>query len=163
MMTRNGAAAARALIVDDERPARERLRRLLTRDGRVEIAGCCAGLLRLLEVPPLRSAGMRSCSITCSSFEMHSLFMLVRRSWASVRKYSCMLLGSRTVITRVGSLSVSVAFFCSRSFVTHFWICSYSGLFSNAVRSSSRVNCRRTMPSTPRTSRKKVTQSGSDS
>ena len=42
-MTRSGAATARALIVDDERPARERLRRLLTRDGRVEIAGCCAG------------------------------------------------------------------------------------------------------------------------
>ena len=42
-MTRSAAAAARALIVDDERPARERLRRLLTRDGRVEIAGCCAG------------------------------------------------------------------------------------------------------------------------
>ena len=42
-MTRSGAAMARALIVDDERPARERVRRLLTRDGRVEIAGCCAG------------------------------------------------------------------------------------------------------------------------
>jgi len=42
-MTRSGPPAARALIVDDERPARERLRRLLTRDGRVEIAGCCAG------------------------------------------------------------------------------------------------------------------------
>ena len=42
-MTRSSAPTARALIVDDERPARERLRRLLTRDGRVEIAGCCAG------------------------------------------------------------------------------------------------------------------------
>ena len=42
-MTRSAAPPARALIVDDERPARERLRRLLTRDGRVEIAGCCAG------------------------------------------------------------------------------------------------------------------------
>ena len=42
-MTGSGAAMARALIVDDERPARERVRRLLTRDGRVEIAGCCAG------------------------------------------------------------------------------------------------------------------------
>ena len=42
-MIRSGAPTARALIVDDERPARERLRRLLTRDGRVEIAGCCAG------------------------------------------------------------------------------------------------------------------------
>jgi len=33
----------RTLIVDDEKPARERLRRLLARDSRVEIAGCCAG------------------------------------------------------------------------------------------------------------------------
>jgi two-component system, LytTR family, response regulator len=31
------------LIVDDEKPARERVRRLLVRDPRVEIAGCCAG------------------------------------------------------------------------------------------------------------------------
>lgn len=35
--------AIRALIVDDEKPARERLRRLLTRDGRTELAGSCAG------------------------------------------------------------------------------------------------------------------------
>ena len=33
-MTRAGSATARALIVDDERPARERLRKLLTRDSR---------------------------------------------------------------------------------------------------------------------------------
>ena len=33
----------RALIVDDEKPGRERLRRLLTRDNRVELSGCCAG------------------------------------------------------------------------------------------------------------------------
>jgi len=32
----------RVLIVDDEKPARERVRRLLSRDPRVEIAGCCA-------------------------------------------------------------------------------------------------------------------------
>ena len=31
------------LIVDDEKPARERVRRLLSRDPRVEIAGCPAG------------------------------------------------------------------------------------------------------------------------
>jgi two-component system, LytTR family, response regulator len=49
-MTRSGASAARALIVDDERPARERLRRLLTRDGRVEIAGCCAGGTEAVDV-----------------------------------------------------------------------------------------------------------------
>ena len=32
----------RTLIVDDEKPARERLRRLLARDNRVELAACCA-------------------------------------------------------------------------------------------------------------------------
>ena len=53
-MIRAGSATARALIVDDERPARERLRKLLTRDGRVEIAGCCAGGDEALDV--LRAA-----------------------------------------------------------------------------------------------------------
>ena len=65
-------------------------------------------LALLVLLPPLaRSFGIISSSMTCSSFEMHSLFMLVRRSWASVRRDSCMLLGSRTVMTRVGSLSAS--------------------------------------------------------
>ena len=41
--------------------------------------------------------------MNCSSFEMQSLFMLVRCSWASTRSASCRLLGSRTVMTRVGS------------------------------------------------------------
>ena len=31
----------RALVVDDEKPGRERVRRLLGRDARVELAGCC--------------------------------------------------------------------------------------------------------------------------
>ena len=53
-MTRAGSTTARALIVDDERPARERLRKLLTRDSRVEIAGCCAGGDEALDV--LRAA-----------------------------------------------------------------------------------------------------------
>ena len=35
--------AARTLIVDDEKPARERLRRLLARDNRVELFASCAG------------------------------------------------------------------------------------------------------------------------
>jgi two-component system LytT family response regulator len=33
----------RALIVDDEKPARERLRNLLKRDARIELVRCCAG------------------------------------------------------------------------------------------------------------------------
>ena len=40
----------RALIVDDEKPGRERLRRLLARDNRVELAGCCAGGAEALEI-----------------------------------------------------------------------------------------------------------------
>jgi two-component system, LytTR family, response regulator len=33
----------RVLVVDDEKPARDRLRHLLDRDSRVEVAGCCVG------------------------------------------------------------------------------------------------------------------------
>jgi two-component system LytT family response regulator len=33
----------RVVVVDDEKPGRERLRHLLSRDGRVELAACCAG------------------------------------------------------------------------------------------------------------------------
>ena len=33
----------RALVVDDEKPARERLRNLLKRDSRIELVRCCAG------------------------------------------------------------------------------------------------------------------------
>ena len=39
----------RALIVDDEKPGRERLRRLLARDNRVQLVGCCAGGAEALE------------------------------------------------------------------------------------------------------------------
>jgi two-component system, LytTR family, response regulator len=35
--------ALRVLVVDDEKPARERLRRLLGRDTRVTLIGCCSG------------------------------------------------------------------------------------------------------------------------
>jgi len=40
----------RAVIVDDEKPGRERLRRLLARDNRVELVGCCAGGAEALEI-----------------------------------------------------------------------------------------------------------------
>jgi len=39
----------RAVIVDDEKPGRERLRRLLARDNRVQLVGCCAGGAEALE------------------------------------------------------------------------------------------------------------------
>ena len=39
----------RALVVDDEKPARDRLRRLLNRDGRVELAGACTGGAEAIE------------------------------------------------------------------------------------------------------------------
>ena len=53
-MNAAGMRPARALIVDDEKPARERLRRLLSRDNRVELAGSCAGGPEALDV--LRAA-----------------------------------------------------------------------------------------------------------
>jgi two-component system LytT family response regulator len=40
----------RAVAVDDEKPGRERLRRLLTRDSRIELAGCCASGAEVLEL-----------------------------------------------------------------------------------------------------------------
>ena len=46
--------AARTLIVDDEKPARERLRRLLTRDNRVDVTASCSGGAEALDA--LRSA-----------------------------------------------------------------------------------------------------------
>ena len=49
--------ALRVLIVDDEKPARERVRRLLGRDVRVTVAGCCAGGAEALSF--LRSAAVR--------------------------------------------------------------------------------------------------------
>jgi two-component system LytT family response regulator len=36
-------SAVRVLVVDDEKPARERLRRLLERDNRVQVIDCCVG------------------------------------------------------------------------------------------------------------------------
>ena len=50
--------ASRTLIVDDEKPARERLRRLLMRDNRVVLAACCAGGAEALEA--LRQAARAS-------------------------------------------------------------------------------------------------------
>src|SRR4029453_19169207 len=46
----------RALIVDDEKPGRERVRRLLARDDRVELAGCCAAGAQALALIGERAA-----------------------------------------------------------------------------------------------------------
>jgi two-component system LytT family response regulator len=40
----------RVLVVDDEKPARERLRRLLERDPRVEVVGCCVAGAEALRI-----------------------------------------------------------------------------------------------------------------
>jgi two-component system LytT family response regulator len=47
----------RVVIVDDEKPARERLRRLLARDDRVVVTGCCASGAEALAV--IREASAR--------------------------------------------------------------------------------------------------------
>ena len=49
----------RALIVDDEKPGRERLRRLLTRDNRVELAGLLRRRRRGARCHPRRRSGRR--------------------------------------------------------------------------------------------------------
>jgi two-component system LytT family response regulator len=40
----------RTLVVDDEKPARERVRHLLRRDARIDLVGCCAGGAEALAV-----------------------------------------------------------------------------------------------------------------
>ena len=42
--------AIRVVAADDEKPARERLRRMLERDSRVEIVACCASGAETLRV-----------------------------------------------------------------------------------------------------------------
>lgn len=63
----------RVLVVDDERPARERVRRLLARDERVTIAGCCAGGAEALDA--LRAAAGRAepVHVLCLDVQMPEL------------------------------------------------------------------------------------------
>jgi two-component system LytT family response regulator len=53
----NAVPRIQALIVDDEKPARERVRRILSRDPRVDIAGCCSGGEEALAQIEAASAG----------------------------------------------------------------------------------------------------------
>ena len=51
----------RALIVDDEKPGRERLRELLARDSRFELVACCTSGYEALEI--VRTAARRDSSV----------------------------------------------------------------------------------------------------
>lgn len=59
----------RAVIVDDEKPGRERLRRLLAKDGRVQLAGSCAGGKEVLELV---------CSAAADKREVQLIFLDVQ-------------------------------------------------------------------------------------
>jgi two-component system LytT family response regulator len=63
----------RVLVVDDEKPARERLRRLLVRDDRVEVAGCAASGAEALDL--LRAAARQAAPIQvlCLDVQMPEL------------------------------------------------------------------------------------------
>ena len=91
-----------------------------------------AGVRRLRWLPPLAAdfEAARSLSSHWTNFEMHSWFMLVHFSWASTCRNSCKLFGSRTVMTRVGSLSSGTGGPSTRSLASICWISPYSvGLF----------------------------------
>lgn len=63
----------RALIVDDEKPARERLRRLVARDGRVELAACCASGSEALEVLRTATRDGTPVQLMCLDIQMPEL------------------------------------------------------------------------------------------
>lgn len=63
----------RVLVVDDEKPARERLRRLLLRDDRVVLAGCASSGVEALEM--LRGAARQAepVQVVCLDVQMPEL------------------------------------------------------------------------------------------
>jgi two-component system, LytTR family, response regulator len=63
----------RALIVDDEKPARERLRRLVARDSRVELAACCTSGSEALEVLGMAARGGRPVQLMFLDIQMPEL------------------------------------------------------------------------------------------
>jgi two-component system LytT family response regulator len=63
----------RVLVVDDEKPARERLRHLLTRDARVDLVGCCAGGAEALTVVQDAARAGRPVHVLCLDVQMPEL------------------------------------------------------------------------------------------
>jgi len=60
----------RTLIVDDEKPARERLRRLVARDSRVDLAACCASGAEALDVLGVAARGGRPVQLMFLDIQM---------------------------------------------------------------------------------------------
>jgi two-component system LytT family response regulator len=60
----------RVLVVDDEKPARERVRRLLARDARVTVAGCCAGGAEALAEVRARAGRGEPVHVLCLDVQM---------------------------------------------------------------------------------------------
>lgn len=60
----------RVLVVDDEKPARERIRRLLARDARVTVAGCSAGGAEALAEVRARAARGEPVHVLCLDVQM---------------------------------------------------------------------------------------------
>lgn len=60
----------RVLVVDDEKPARERVRRLLARDARLTVAGCCASGAEALAEVRARAARGEPVHVLCLDVQM---------------------------------------------------------------------------------------------
>jgi two-component system LytT family response regulator len=65
--------ALRVLVVDDEKPARERVRRLLARDARVTVAGCCASGAEALAFLHAAAARGEPVQLLCLDVQMPEL------------------------------------------------------------------------------------------
>ena len=63
----------RVVVVDDEKPARERLRRLLARDNRVEVTACCSGGAEALAVLREATARREPVHVLCLDVQMPAM------------------------------------------------------------------------------------------